>query len=87
MPGVSRVEADSAGGAIIGILAPTVFVNGKPIAVQGAAVAGHGLPPHSSPVMAGHSSTVFACGIPICREGDAATCGHAASGSGDVFAG
>jgi uncharacterized Zn-binding protein involved in type VI secretion len=75
------------GGTIVGILSPAVFVDGFPIAVQGATVAGHGLPPHAAPVMSGHSSTVFACGIPICRAGDAATCGHPASGSSDVFAG
>jgi len=42
MPGVSRVGADAAGGTIVGNLAPTVLVNGSPIAVQGAPVAGHG---------------------------------------------
>lgn len=87
MPGIARVGVDSAGGTITGNLAPTVFVNGSPIAVKDAAVAGHGLPPHASPVMVGCSSTVFANGIAICREGDAASCGHAASGSGNVSAG
>jgi uncharacterized Zn-binding protein involved in type VI secretion len=37
--------------------------------------------------MKGHSGTVKANGIPICRAGDDATCGHTASGSGDVKAG
>jgi len=87
MPGIARVGEDSAGGTIVGVLAPTVFVNGCNVAVEGAAVSGHGLPPHSGPVMSGHSATVFACGIPVCRQGDAATCGHAATGSGDTFAG
>lgn len=89
MPGISRVGVDSAGGTIVGNLAPTVFVNGAPIVVQGAAVTPHPpFPPHTaSPVMVGHSSTVFACGIPVCRQGDAASCGHPATGSGDVFAG
>lgn len=87
MPGVSRINQDSAGGIIIGILAPHVFVNGTPIAVKGAAVAGHGVAEHGGPVMAGHSSTVFAHGIPICRRGDQATCGDRATGSLNVFAG
>lgn len=87
MPGISRVGVDTAGGTIVGNLAPTVFVNGAPIAVQGAAVAGHGEPPHSAPVMVGHSATVFACGIPVCRQGDEASCGHPATGSTNVFAG
>ncbi len=87
MPGVSRVGTDKAGGTIVGNLAPTVLVNGSPIAVKGAAVAGHGRAPHSGPVMSGSSGTVKANGISICRAGDAATCGHAASGSGNVTAG
>lgn len=87
MPGIARVGQDTAGGTITGNLAPTVFVNGKPIAVKGAAVAGHGPAPHASPTMSGCSGTVFANGIAVCREGDAATCGHGATGSGDVKAG
>lgn len=86
MPGVSRVNQDSAGGLIIGDLAPSVKVNGTSIAVKGVDVVGHGLPPHAGPVMSGSSSTVFAEGIEICRQGDAASCGHAATGSGDVLA-
>lgn len=87
MPGVSRVQQDSAGGLIIGDLAPTVFVNNKPIVVKGAKIAPHGKKPHDVPVMVGCSSTVFANNIPVCREGDAATCGHKATGSSNVEAG
>ena len=83
MQGVSRVGADAAGGTIVGNLAPTVFVNGKPIVVKGATVDGHGRSPHSSPVMSGSSSTVYANNILICRQGDTATCGHVASGCCD----
>lgn len=88
MPGVSRVGVDSAGGLIVGNLAPTVFVNGAPVAVQGAAVQSHPpIPPHvGAPVMVGCSGTVFAHSIGVCRLGDAASCGHPATGSGDVFA-
>lgn len=89
MPGISRVGVDAAGGTIVGNLAPTVFVNGAPIVVKGADVEPHPpLPPHTTaPVMVGCSSSVFANGIPVVRQGDAASCGHPASGSGDVFAG
>lgn len=87
MPGIARVGVDQAGGTIVGDLAPTVFVNGSPIVVKGAQVSGHGRRPHNSPVMEGASSTVKANGIPVCREGDTASCGHAATGSGDVSAG
>jgi uncharacterized Zn-binding protein involved in type VI secretion len=37
--------------------------------------------------MATGSATVKAGGIKVCRAGDTATCGHAATGSGDVMAG
>lgn len=87
MPGVSRVSTDSAGGLIVGDLAPTVFVNGNPVVVKGAAIVAHGLPPHApTPVMVGSSSTVYAHGIAVCRSGDGATCGHSANGSSNVFA-
>jgi len=87
MPGASRVGVDSAGGVITGNLAPTVFVNGAPIVVKGAGVAGHGVGAHAGPVMVGASATVFANGIPVCRAGDAANCTHTASGSADVLVG
>jgi len=87
MPGVSRVGVDIAGGAIIGVLAPSVYADGKNVAVLHAAVSPHGSGTHASAVMAQASSTVFANGIAICRSGDAASCGHIASGSNDVFAG
>lgn len=87
MPGISRVGVDKAGGVITGNLAPTVFVNGSPIVVKGAAIAGHGNGPHAAPVMDEASADVFAHGIAICRSGDLATCGHAISGSGNVLTG
>lgn len=87
MPGVARVGVDSAGGVISGNLAPTVRVNGAPIAVKGADVTGHGTGAHAGPVMVGASGTVFANGIAVCRAGDAASCGDQASGSGNVMAG
>ncbi|MEE2635515.1 MAG: PAAR domain-containing protein [Pseudomonadota bacterium] len=86
MPGVARISQDAAGGTLIGVLAPTVFVNGTNIAVLGCAVAGHGFPPHDAPVMVSASGTVFAGGIPVCRQGDSASCGHFATGSENVFA-
>lgn len=85
--GVARVTEDVAGGLIMGVLAPSVFVNKKPITVVGAAVASHGDGEHSAPVMVGKSSTVFAEKQEVCRKGDAASCGHVATGSDDVFAG
>tara|TARA_R100000008_G_scaffold85631_2_gene76087 strand:+ start:2126 stop:2413 length:288 start_codon:yes stop_codon:yes gene_type:complete len=87
MPGIARVGTDTAGGMQLGGGNTTVFVNGAPAQVLGGPVAGHGLPPHSSPIMVGASSTVFAQGIPVCRQGDSASCGHTSTGSGNVFAG
>jgi hypothetical protein len=86
MPGVSRVSVDSAGGTIVGNLAPTVYVNNVPIVVKGAEVEGHGRGSHRNPVMDGSSSTVYANNILICRADDDATCGHPATGSGNVIA-
>lgn len=87
MPGVTRVNIDSAGGPIIGNLAPTVRVNNQPITVKGASITPHGISPHSNAVMVGSSSTVYANNINVCRQGDVASCGHIATGSGDVNAG
>lgn len=88
MPGVARVTLDQAGGVQLGHQNPTVFANGANIVVLGDIVASHpsGYPHIASPPMVTASSTVFACGIPVCRQGDVAACGHASSGSGDVFA-
>jgi uncharacterized Zn-binding protein involved in type VI secretion len=85
MPGVSRQGADSAGGTIVGG-SGNVFVDGQPVARIGDPVAGHGRGPHAGPVLAAGSGNVFANGIPVTRAGDPATCGHPASGSGDVIA-
>lgn len=87
MPEVTRISQDKAGGRLVGILAPTVFVNGTNITVVGDLVAPHGTDPHAAPVMAEGSGSVYAQGIPVCRAGDRATCGHPATGSPDVFAG
>jgi uncharacterized Zn-binding protein involved in type VI secretion len=87
MPGAARVGVDAAGGTINGPGVPSVKVNGAPISVVGDAVAGHGKPPHAGPTMSGSSGTVKAGNKPVCRAGDAATCGHAASGSSNVIIG
>lgn len=84
MPGAVRVGVDSAGGMITGDLAPSVRVNGAPTAVLGASVASHGKDQHAAPVMAQASASVFAQGRARCRAGDQASCGHVATGSGNV---
>ena len=88
MPGIARVGIDTAGGLIVGPpLAPTVFVNGAPIVVVGTLVAPHGAGPHAIATMIQGSAVVFAGGLPVCRAGDAASCGDTATGSNDVSAG
>lgn len=89
MPGIARDGVDAAGGTIVGGGNNTVYVNGALATVLGDAVTPHPpVPPHTvSPYMVGASSTVFVNGIRVCRAGDAANCGHPASGSSNVFAG
>ena len=87
MSGATRVGNDSAGGIITGPGVPFVRVNGSSISVKGDSVAPHNpkdTPHMASPVMVGSSFTVFAGGRPVVRAGDSASCGHSASGSGNV---
>lgn len=84
--GVTRAGLDAAGGVIL-VGNPTVLVNGMPIAVNGNAVTPHGMSPHDAPVMVAVSNLVLAGGISIVRATNLATCGHAASGSINVFSG
>ncbi|MGR9106760.1 MAG: PAAR domain-containing protein, partial [Gammaproteobacteria bacterium] len=74
-------------GTITGIQAPSVYADGDNIVCIGAAIQPHGVSPHDAAVMTEGSSTVYAEGIAVCREGDLASCGDAATGSTDVFAG
>lgn len=81
MPGISRIGVDTAGGVIVGALQGFVRVEGSLWAVLGDAVAGHGPGAHGGPVMGQGSSFIRIDGIPVCRAGHTATCGHAATGS------
>ena len=86
MPGISR-DNDTAGGDLIPSQS-TVKVNNELVIVHGDRVAGH--PPggtHANPTMIAGSNKVFIGGIAVCNAGDLATCGHAATGSGDVNVG
>lgn len=85
MAGVVRKDTDSAGGILIGG-SSNVFCENHPVVRIGDAVQGHGSGPHSSPKMNQGSPNVFVNGIPLCRAGDTASCGHTASGSSTVFA-
>lgn len=86
MPGATRESQDQAGGTNIEG-SPDVFTNGTPQVRVTDDVQGHGECPHCGPVMAEGSETVFVNYLAACREGDKATCGCPATGSGDVFIG
>tara|TARA_R110002126_G_scaffold209698_1_gene356279 strand:- start:390 stop:653 length:264 start_codon:yes stop_codon:yes gene_type:complete len=87
MPGISRVGVDTAGGLITGPGASTVFVNGSKVSLKDDSVASHGVGVHADAKMVGCSETVTAEGKGVVREGDAASCGHIATGSSDTLAG
>ena len=84
MHGISRISQDSAGGTIVGALQDFVTVEGTLWSVLGDPVAGHGPVAHAGPNMAEGSSFIRINGIPVCREGHAASCGHPATGSGSM---
>ena len=81
MPGISLVGVHQAGNTILGPGNPQWTVDGAPMSLLGDAVAGHGEPPHSAPVMAEGSSWFTLNGIPVVCAGCLASCGHAANGS------
>tara|TARA_B100001964_G_C14096179_1_gene537112 strand:- start:497 stop:760 length:264 start_codon:yes stop_codon:yes gene_type:complete len=86
MPGICRDGVDAAGGALIKTQT-TVFANNNLVIVHGDPVTAHGPGLHAGPTMIAGSDNVFIGGIAVCNAGDLATCGHAASGSSDVFVG
>jgi len=81
MPGIARVGIDTAGGTITGSPQSFARVGGALVACVGATVAGHGTGAHAAPVMAQGSAFARINGIAICRAGDAASCGDAATGA------
>lgn len=87
MAGAGRVGADAAGGPILAG-ANSVLINGCPAARLLSPVAGHGKNEHAGPVMIGCNMSVIVEGLPICKTGDTATCGHPlVPGSPDVMVG
>jgi uncharacterized Zn-binding protein involved in type VI secretion len=79
--GIARVGVDTAGGTQLGGGQGFVRVGGALVAVLGDAVAGHGDAPHAAPAMAEGSLFARINGIPVCRQGHLATCGHATTGA------
>lgn len=87
MFGAARRNADIAYGSQIGGKQGFVFVENQLWIVLGDPNTPHGLPPHvpGPDNMAQGSSLVFINGIPVCREGHLAGCGHPTTGSRLVF--
>lgn len=81
---VSLVGTDSAGGVIAGPGAPTWTWNGKKISLLGDLVTGHGLPPHTAPVIISASNWMTIDGVKVTRVGSMAGCGHGVTGSSDM---
>jgi uncharacterized Zn-binding protein involved in type VI secretion len=81
---VSLVNVDSAGGKIAGPGAPTWTWNGIVISLLGDAVVGHGLPPHTAPVIVSASEWMTIDGVKVTRVGSMAGCGHGVTGSSQM---
>lgn len=82
MFGIAVVTDDSAGGMQLGGGQDFVTVDDRIVVVRGDPVQGHGVLVHASPVMAEGSSFVTINGIPVCRAGHLASCGHPSTGRG-----
>ena len=88
MPSASKVGESIAGGLVLGPGAPTVLTEASTTSTIGDEIMSHGIGEHSSAEMVEASETVFAEGKPVCRVGDAASCGHVVdNGAITVFVG
>lgn len=83
MYGVARKGRDIAAGIQIGEKQKLVTVEGVLWMVLGDVNAGHGPPPHvpGPDAMAQGSRFITINGIPVCRRGHSAGCGHPTTGS------
>lgn len=85
MPLATRSGIDTAGGGIITAVGQAfVTIDGALWTTVGDPVAAHGSGSHNAATMAAGATFVSIDGVPVCRLGDAATCGHTATGSGFV---
>lgn len=74
MPNVARF-GDQCGGTIVP-MERNLFVDGLPVACIGDRVTPHGKGKHAAATLITGSSDYFCLGIPVCRVGDQADCGH-----------
>lgn len=83
MPGIAVKDEDFAGGAQIAGGQSVFKIKGKLVVVLGDPVTPHApfVPLHvPAPFMAQATSTFRIKGIPVCRAGHLANCGHATTG-------
>lgn len=83
MPGIAVKQLDEAGGAQTAQPGNDwVIVENQPVVVVGSRVEPHPLlPPHTTgPPMVAGVGWFTIDGIPVCRAGDAAECGHTTTG-------
>lgn len=80
--GVAVKALDSAGGAQLAGGQSWFQVEGQFVVLLGDPVTPHAPPvfPHTAPVMAEASDWMTIDGAPVCREGNAASCGHLSTG-------
>lgn len=82
MPGIAVRSLDSAGGKQLAGGQDFVKAEGQLVVLLGDPVMPHPpFPPHTTaPVMAEGCDWLTIGGIPVCREGHTANCGHATTG-------
>ena len=78
--GITVKTTDSAGGIQIEGSGDPWTVEGQPIVRLGDDVQPHGPGAHGGPIMAQGSSWMTIDGVPVCREGHLANCGHPTTG-------
>ncbi len=82
MPGIAVQTEDSAGGTQLAGGQGKFKIRGKLAVVLGDPVEPHPIgPPHdTAPVMAQATANFRIAGIPVCRQGHTASCGHPTTG-------
>ncbi|PPK72678.1 hypothetical protein B0F88_103111 [Methylobacter tundripaludum] len=78
--GIAVNTTDSAGGEQLNGGQSWFFVESQKVILLGDPVQGHGTGAHAAPVMAEGSAWMTLGGVPVCRQGHLASCGHASSG-------
>lgn len=80
MTGIAVKGLDNAGGAQLAGGQGFFRVEGAAVVLLGDPVAGHGPAPHAAPVMTEATDWLRLNGVPVCRAGHLASCGHATTG-------